>query len=75
MASRRIAQVSTALAAISCGMMISATRVGASAGGRPRCKPSVSNGSASSSRNSRRMSFPVTALARPDINQPNVSAW
>ncbi len=61
-------QVGTALAAISCGMMISATRVGAiDRATDPECKPSVSNNRQSSSRNSRRMSFPVTAWpgARP----------
>ena len=57
-----------------CGRMICATRVGAPAGGRPRCMPSVPNGSASSSRISSRMPFPVTALASPDISQPKVSA-
>ena len=56
-------------------MMICAAFVGASTGGRPRCRPSVLSGSASSSRISSRMPLPVTALARPDISQPYVSAW
>ena len=53
-----------------CGMMICAARVGASAGGRPRCRPSVPSGSASSVRINSRMPLPVTARASPDSSQP-----
>ena len=53
-----------------CGPMICAGCVGAPTGGRPRWKPSVLSGSASSVRISSRMPCPVTARARPDISQP-----
>ena len=62
--------LNTGLSMAVCGMMICAGRVGASTGGRPRCKPSVSSGSASSWRISSRIPLPVTARARPDISQP-----
>ena len=69
-AARRVTQLASGFLTKLCGMMISATRVGAPAGGRPRWTPSVPSGSASSSRNNVRMPFPVTARASPDISHP-----
>ena len=54
--------------------MIWAACVGESAGGRPRCSPSVFSGAATSVRIRSRIPFPVTARANPDSSQPNVNA-
>ncbi len=41
-----------------------------STGGRPRCRPSVFSGAATSVRISSRIPLPVTARASPDSSQP-----
>ncbi len=57
-----------------CGIRICAGVVGEPSGGRPRCRPSVLSGRATSWRISSRMPLPVIARASPDSSQPYVSA-
>ena len=59
-------KLNTGLPRVLCGARICATFVGEPAGGRPRCRPSVSRGRATSSRISSRMPMPVTARVSPD---------
>src|ERR1700756_3793642 len=61
-------KLNNGLARVDCGIRICATCVGASAGGRPRCKPSLFNGRATSVLISSRIPRPVTARAKPETN-------
>ena len=63
-------KLNTGARSLPCGISTCAGVVGEPSGGRPRCRPSVLSGRATSWRISSRMPLPVTALARPDNSHP-----